>query len=90
MPVIEILSRAAAKGARTAFLFLSLLTLIWRLSDLVEEAITRTPKMSVGTWVITGVDAVVVQLVIVGALGCIVFTSYSHMRQEFTPGSKHP
>ena len=90
MPVIEILSGAAAKGTRTKLLFLSLLALIWRLSDLIEEAITGTPKMSMGTWVITGGDAVVVQIVIVGVLGCIVFIAYSHMRQKFTPGSKDP
>jgi hypothetical protein len=90
MPVIEILSGAAAKGTRTKLLFLSLLALIWRLSDLVEEAITGTPKMSMGTWIITGVNAVVVQLVIVGVLACIVFIAYRHMRREFTPGSKGP
>jgi hypothetical protein len=90
MPVIEILSGAAAKGTRTTLLLLSLLTLLWRLSDLVEEAITGTPKMSMGTWLITGGDAVVVQIVIVGVLGCVVFIAYSHMRQEFTPESKDP
>jgi hypothetical protein len=90
MPVIEILSGAAAKGTRTTLLLLSLLTLLWRLSDLVEEAITGTPKMSMGTWLITGGDAVVVQIVIVGVLGCVVFIAYSHMRQEFTAGSKDP
>ena len=90
MPVVEILSGAAAKRTRTKLLFLSLLALIWRLSDLVEEAITGTPKMSMGTWIITGVNAVVVQLVIVGVLACIVFIAYRHMRQEFTPESKDP
>jgi hypothetical protein len=90
MPVIEILSGAAAKANRTTLLFLSLLALIWRLSDLIEEAITGTPKMSMGTWVITGGDAAVVQIVIVGVLGCIVLIAYSHMRQKFPPGSKDP
>jgi hypothetical protein len=90
MPVIEILSGAAAKGTSTKLFLLSLLTLLWRLSDLVEEAITGTPKMSMGTWLITDGDAVVLQIVIVGVLGCIVFIAYSHMRQEFTPGSKDP
>jgi hypothetical protein len=94
MSVIKMLSDAdadaAAKRTRTALLLLSLLTLIWRLSDLIEEAITGTPKMSMGTWLITGGDAVVVQIVIVGTLGCIVFTAYSHMRQESTSGSKAP
>jgi hypothetical protein len=90
MPVIEILSGAAAKGTRTKLLLLSLLTLLWRLSDLVEEAITGTPKMSMGTWLITGRDAVAVQIAIVGILGCIVFVAYSQMREEITPGSKDP
>ncbi|MFT6956421.1 MAG: hypothetical protein ACJAYC_001425 [Halieaceae bacterium] len=61
MPVIEKESGAATKRTRATRLFLSLLVMIWRLLDLVEEAITRTPKMSIGTWGITGVDAVVVQ-----------------------------
>ncbi|MEH6611282.1 MAG: hypothetical protein V7696_18060 [Halioglobus sp.] len=90
MPVIEKVSGAAARRIRAALLFLWLLLLIWRLFDLVEEAITGTLKMSIGTWGITGVDAGVVQLVIVGALGCIVFIAYSHTRQELSPGSKDP
>jgi hypothetical protein len=90
MSVIEMLSGAAAKGSRAKVLFLSLLTLIWRASDLVEEAITRTPKMSMGKWHLTGSDAVVVQIVIIGVLTCIVFIAYRHMRQEFTPESKKP
>lgn len=90
MPVVKILSGAAARGIRSTLLFLSLLALIWRLSDLVEEAITGTPKMSMGTWIITGGDAVAVQIVIVGVLGCMVFIAYNHMRQETTPGSKDP
>ena len=90
MPVIEKVCGAASRRIRTTLLFLSLPVLIWRLSDLVEEAITGTLKMSIGTWVITGGDAVVVQLVIIGALGCFVFIVYTHMRQEFTPGSKDP
>ena len=88
MAIIEILSAAAAKATRTTLLFLSLLTLIWRLSDLVEEAIAGTPKMSMGRWLITGCDAAVVQIVIVGVLARIVFVTYSHIRQEFPPGSK--
>jgi hypothetical protein len=84
MTVIERLSRAAARGTRAKFLFLSLLTLIWRMSDLVDEATSGTPKMSLGTWLITGSDAVAVQIVIVGFLVCIVFIAYTHMRQEST------
>jgi hypothetical protein len=86
MPVIETLSRAATKGTRTKLVFLSALTLIWRLSDLVEEAITGTPKMSMGTWLITGGDALVTQIVIIAVLACTVFISYGHMRRESTTG----
>ena len=86
MPVIEIFSRAATKGTRTKLVFLSALTLIWRLSDLVEEAITETPKMSMGTWLITGDDALVTQIVIIAVLACTVFISYGHMRRESTAG----
>jgi hypothetical protein len=90
MSVIKMLSGAAARGNRTKFLFLSLLALLWRLSDLAEEAITGTLKMSMGTWIITGGHAVVVQLVIVGVLACIVFIAHRHMRQESTPEPKDP
>jgi len=90
MPVVEILSGAAARGKRTTLLSLSLLALIWRLSDLVEEATAGTPKMSMGIWIITDGAAVVVQIVIVCVLACIVFIAYSHMRQESTPESKDP
>ena len=90
MPVIKILSGAAARGIRRTLLFLSLLALIWRLSDLIEEAISGAPKMSMGTWLITGGDAVAAQIAIVGVLGCIVFIAYSHMRQESRPESRDP
>ena len=90
MPAIEILSNAPAKGIRTSLLLLSLLTLIWRVSDLIEEAIVGTPKMTMGTWFITGVDAAVIQIVIIAVLSCIVFIAYSHMRQTFIAESKCP
>jgi hypothetical protein len=85
MPVIKILSNAAAKGRCPKLLALSLLTLIWRLSDLFEEVITGTPGMSIGTWLITGGDALVTQIVIIVVLACTVFICYCHMRQEHTP-----
>jgi hypothetical protein len=85
MPVTKTLSRAAARGARAKFLFLSLLTLIWRLSDLLDEAIAGTPKMSLGPWLITGGDALVAQIVIIAVLAGTVFFSYGHMRRESTP-----
>jgi hypothetical protein len=82
MTVIERLSRAAARGTRAKFLLLSLVTLIWRMSDLADEAISGTPKMSLATWHITGGDAVAVQIVLVGVLASTVFAAYNHMRQE--------
>ncbi|MFT7266331.1 MAG: hypothetical protein ACI9A2_004422 [Halioglobus sp.] len=85
MSVIEILSGAVAKRTKAEALFLSLLMLVWRASDLLEEVITGTPKMSIGKWHITGTDAVVVQIVIIGFLGCICFIAYCHMHQDVTP-----
>lgn len=82
MHIIETLFGAAAISTRTKVLFLSILALIWRLSDFIEEAITGTLKMSMGTWIITGVHAEVVQLVIVGVLACIVFIAYRDMPQN--------
>jgi len=86
MPVIEKTSSAAARRIRTTLLFLSLPVLVWRLTDFIEEAIAQSPKMSMGTWVITGGDALVTQIVIITFLACTVFVSYGHMRRESTPG----
>jgi hypothetical protein len=87
MPVIEKVSSAAARRIRTTLLFLSLPLLVWRLTDFIEEAITRSPGMSMGTWLITGGDALVTQIVIIAVLACTVFISYSHMQRDPTPGS---
>jgi hypothetical protein len=86
MPVIGKVSNAAARRIRTTLLALSLPVLVWRLTDFIEEAIARSPKMSMGTWVITGGDALVTQIVIIAVLACTVFISYGHMRRESTTG----
>ena len=86
MPVIEKVSSAAARTIRTTLLFLSLPVLVWRLTDFIEEVIARSPKMSIGTWGITGGDALVTQIVIIAVLACTVFISYRHMQRESTPG----
>jgi hypothetical protein len=87
MPVIEKVSNAAARRLRTTLLFLSLPVLVWRLTDFIEEAIARSPKMSMGTWVITGGDALVTQIAIIAVLACSVFVSYGHMQREPTLGT---
>ena len=86
MPVIEKVSSAAARIIRTTLLFLSLPVLVWRLTDFIEEVIARSPKMSIGTWVITGGDALVTQIVIIAVLACSVFLYYRHMQRDPGPG----
>ena len=53
--------------------YILLLTLVWRLIDLFDEAINGATKMSLGKWGLEGYDALLTQSVIIGILLQLVF-----------------
>ena len=53
--------------------YILLLTLVWRLIDLFDEAINGATKMSLGKWGLEGYDALLAQSVIIGILLQLVF-----------------
>jgi hypothetical protein len=62
----------------------SLSALIWRLSDLVEEASVGAVKMSMGAYHISGNGAILVQVLIIGVLAFMVFITYKNILQACT------
>ena len=59
--------------------YILLLTLVWRLIDFFDEAISGATKMSLGKWGLEGYDALLAQSVIIGILLQLVFQmSKSH------------
>ena len=53
--------------------YILLLTLVWRLIDFFDEAISGVIKMSLGKWGLEGYDALLAQSVIIGILLQLVF-----------------
>jgi len=62
----------------------SLPTLIWRLSDLVQEASVGAVKMSMGAYHISGNGAILVQVLIIGVLAFMVFITHKNILQACT------
>lgn len=60
--------------------YILLLTLVWRLIDFLEEAISGVIKMSLGKWGLEGYDALLAQSVIIGILLHLAF----QMRKSHT------
>lgn len=56
-----------------ALFYLLLLTLIWRLIDLFDEALNGATKMSFGKYGLEGPDALIAQSVIIGILLLLVY-----------------
>ena len=71
----------------TIFL-ISLPALIWRLSDLVEEATVGAVKMSMGTYHISGNGAILAQALIIGLLTFMVFITHKNVLQAFSDRSQ--
>ena len=51
---------------------LASLALVWRLSDLVEEVSVGTIKMSMGPYHLSGNDALLAQVIIIGFLALLL------------------
>ena len=62
----------------------SLLALIWRLLDLVDEASLGDVKMSMGAYHISGNGALLVQVLIIGVLAFMVFITHKNILQACT------
>ena len=55
-----------------AIYLIALLALVWRLSDLVEEVSVGIIKMSMGPYHISGNDALLAQVLIIGLLALLL------------------
>ena len=67
----------------------SLLALIWRLLDLVDEASLGAVKMSMGAYHISGIGAILVQVLIIGVLAFMVFITHKNILQACSHRSKN-
>ena len=66
-----------------ALFYILLLTLVWRLIDFFDEAISGATKMSLGKWGLEGYDALLAQSVIIGILLLLVCqTRKSHTSRD--------
>ena len=61
-------SRDINTPIKIAIYFTALLALVWRLSDLVEEVSVGAIKMSMGPYHLSGNDALLAQILIIGFL----------------------
>ncbi len=69
---------------KIAIYLISLLLLVWRLSDLVEEGSVGAVKMSMGAYHISGNGAILVQTIIIGLLAFMVFITHKNLLRAFS------
>ena len=74
---------------KVTILIISLLAIIWRLSDFVEDVSAGAVKMIMGAYHVHGNGAILAQLLIIGLLALVVFitlknilTAQSHRPQD--------
>ena len=73
---------------KIAIYLISLLLLVWRLSDLVEEAAVGAIKMSMGPYEVSGNDAILTQVLIIVFLAFVVLIARKNILHAYPHSSQ--